>query len=520
MKKLFLFAVAACTMFSCSKSEDAPTILEKLPINISVGQQTRANDTTYENGDKVGIYVVNYNGSTAGNLATSGNQVDNMLFSYDGSKWSPEQSIYWKDSSTAADFYAYYPYSASANISAHSFSVQTDQSDENDFWASDFLWGKTTNVSPTPNAVSIKTNHSLSRVIINVKPGSGFTDEAWTDAEKSVKICDVKTSATIDLATGVATATGNAGEIVPLAAAEAGTTLSYKAMMVPQVVADNSKLVVVTVDGTDYIYRKGYTFSPNTQHTFTVTVNKSGSNVDVTIGEWAIDSTTNEGDAVVEESYSFNTNNCLYYKTNSTGGWDSGMNNYRRTDSYIKCGAGGTTLEMKFKLNEFSSNDVYLAASSNLARDYCDYLLITETQLELNIESEDDWYSKSWQLSDFGVTSTDLITLKLSGKTISINGTTLLCEEEIPSMYWAYIFSNYYRESDEGIWEVYEGVPEGSELYYAKLFDIDGNNTYIGYPQCDYNSTTGEKEYYWYSNTNSNQYANDYQNQGGYTGNF
>ena len=91
----------------------------KLPINISVGQQTRANDEVFEDGDEVGIYVVNYDGSTAGTLTVSGNQVDNALFTFDGSKWTPENSIYWKNANTAADFYAYYPYSSSPNISAH-----------------------------------------------------------------------------------------------------------------------------------------------------------------------------------------------------------------------------------------------------------------------------------------------------------------------------------------------------------------------------------------------------------------
>lgn len=314
MKKLFTLAAVAAMMFSCSKSEDVTPDAGKLPINISIGQQTRANDTTYENGDEVGVYVVNYNGATAGTLATSGNQVDNAHFTFDGSKWSPENSIYWKDKSTAADFYAYYPYSESTNISAHPFSVQANQSSENAFWASDFLWGKATKVSPTKNAVPIVTNHSLSRILVDIKPGNGFTAESWAAATKSVKICDVKASATIDLSTGIATATGNNGEIIPLAAAETGTTLSYKAMIVPQVVANNSKLVVVTVDGTDYVYRKGYTFQANTQHTFTVTVNKSGSNVDVTIGEWTIDDTTNEGDAEDEsESEAIIPNNQIWY---------------------------------------------------------------------------------------------------------------------------------------------------------------------------------------------------------------
>ena len=316
---MFTLAAVAAMMFSCSKREDVIPDAGKLPINISIGQQTRANDTTYENGDEVGVYVVNYNGATAGTLATSGNQVDNAQFIFDGSKWSPENSIYWKDKSTAADFYAYYPYSESTNISAHPFSVQADQSTEDAFWASDFLWGKTTKVSPTKNAVPIETNHSLSRILVDIKPGNGFTAESWATATKSVKICDVKTSATIDLSTGIATATGNNGEIIPLAAAKTGTTLSYQAMMIPQVVADNSKLVVVTVDGVDYVYRKGFTFKANTQHKFTIKVNKSGSSVDVTIGEWTTEEIPNEGTAEEEsESESTIPNNQIWYTATSS----------------------------------------------------------------------------------------------------------------------------------------------------------------------------------------------------------
>ena len=301
MKKIFALVATASLLFSCSQ-EVAPEF-EKLPINISVGQQTRANDSTYENEDEVGIYVVNYDGSTAGTLAASGNQADNERFTYNNGAWTPDETIYWKDHSTAADFYAYYPYSESVNISAHPFSVMADQSTEDNFWASDFLWGKATKVTPTSAAVPIVTNHSLSKILLAIEPGNGFTEESWTAATKSVKICNVKTNATIDLASGVATATGDDGEIVPFLSVPTtpGVNPSYKAMIVPQTIADNSKLIVVTVDGTEYVYRTGITFKANTQHRFVVTVNKKGGNVDVTIGEWDMDDFVNIGNAEEEE---------------------------------------------------------------------------------------------------------------------------------------------------------------------------------------------------------------------------
>ena len=118
MKKNLLFFLASFTLFvSCSKDSvsEIPTPtpppsaeINKIPISIST-QITRATDTNFERDDEVGLYVVNYNGSTPGTLVSSGNHVDNMRFTYSGS-WTPDEEIYWKDESTKADFYIYYPY--------------------------------------------------------------------------------------------------------------------------------------------------------------------------------------------------------------------------------------------------------------------------------------------------------------------------------------------------------------------------------------------------------------------------
>lgn len=308
MKKLFALVATALLMHSCMQ-EELISKFEKNPINILIGMeiQSRANDVTYEDGDEVGLYIVNYDGSTAGTLKDKENHVDNMRFTYNSGTWNPDESIYWMDKNTAMDFYAYYPYSESENISAHPFSVKTDQSLEENFWASDFLWGKASNVLPTPMAVPIKTNHSLSRILIDIKAGNGFTDETWAAANKSIKIYNVQTSAAIDLSTGIATATGNNSEIIPLNTDEN----NYQAMIVPQIVEDGSKLVVVTVDGVDYVYRKGYEFKVNTLHKFTITVNKTDGNVNIVIGEWDND----EADGYGEATEDVIPNNQIWYTT-------------------------------------------------------------------------------------------------------------------------------------------------------------------------------------------------------------
>lgn len=298
MKHLLLSLAALSCLVSCTSGDNEVTPSPtpdtdpvKIPINISMNVWTRVTDTDYEPGDKVGIYVVNYQGSSSGTLQPSGNHVDNMCFTYTDN-WTPESDIYWKDETTQADFYCYYPYGKPSDIAAYPFSVKTDQSRQVDYKASEFLWGKASGVNPTANAVPIITNRSMSNMLIYVSPGKGFTEETLAAATKSVRICNVKASATVDLRTGVATATGAATEIVPY-----NEGAYYRALLVPQTVADGSNLIMITVDGVDYTLAKGFTFKANTQHKFTVTVNKASSGVDIGVGDWEVDDTDNGGAA-------------------------------------------------------------------------------------------------------------------------------------------------------------------------------------------------------------------------------
>lgn len=279
---------AVAAMVSCSDNvENVPTTPEtdRLPISIST-TLTRATDSAFEAGDKVGIFVVN----EPNTLKASGNHVDNMGFTY-STIWTPDTPIYWLDQTTKADFYCYYPYAEAASTTAHSFSTKADQSSLANYKASEFLWGKVAGVAPTEEAVNITTNHTFSNALIILKPGDGFTAESLAAATKSVKICGVKTNATIDLATGVATANGNATEVIPYL-----DGAQYRALIVPQTTAEGA-LIVVTVDGVDYTLSRSMTFKANKQHKFTVTLNKVSNGVNVGIGGWETDEEDYGGDA-------------------------------------------------------------------------------------------------------------------------------------------------------------------------------------------------------------------------------
>ena len=239
----------------------------------------RATDATFEAGDKIGLYVVNYDGQQAGNLQNTGNHVNNMRFVYNSS-WTPDQTIYWKDDETKADFYAYYPYSASANVSGHVFNVKADQASVDNYKASDFLWGKTSGVSPTEQAVNITLNHVFSCAQVKVEPGNGFTQAALDEAAIQVKFNHVRLAASINLATGEVEAVNEEQSIIL-----GKNDGLYRALIVPQSISETD-LLVVNVNGKDYTLKKGHTFEKNKRYTFTVKVNKTSSGINVNIGQW------------------------------------------------------------------------------------------------------------------------------------------------------------------------------------------------------------------------------------------
>lgn len=292
MKKLFLFgAVLALCIISCSKGGDEPPKPippepeppTEIPITISTNVWSRATDTGYESGDKVGIYVVNHSGNVAGSLSVSGNHANNIGFTYSNSVWSSATPIYWADNVVKADFYCYYPYSSPSSVTAYPLAVNTNQSIEANYKASDFLWGKTADVAPSPNPVNIITKHMMSNLLVYLVAGNGYTAENFNSLTKSVIVCNTKPNGTINLSTGIVTATGEVADITPKVEGS-----YYRALVIPQTVSD-LVLIKVTVEDKEYSLTKTITFEANKQHTCTITVNRTEGGINIGIGDWETD---------------------------------------------------------------------------------------------------------------------------------------------------------------------------------------------------------------------------------------
>lgn len=298
MKKILFVFAALAVLASCKKEQtlqpDTPETpeVEKLKMNLTLDVVSKVSDAAFDNGDKVGVYVVRYRNTTSpGTLAATGNLYDNVMHTY-STTWTTAQDMYWQDKVTPSDFYCYHPYGSPSNVTAYPFATKQDQTLVANYKASDFVWGKAAGIAPTTELINISTNHIMSNAVIYVKPGKGFTAETFASADIKVGVRNVMYNSLINLSTGKATATGSMGEVKPYKEND-----HYRAVIVPQTVAAGSQLIVVTVNGVEYALKKGFTFVAGKQHKFTVTVNKTGSGVNVGVGDWEEDTEDNGGDA-------------------------------------------------------------------------------------------------------------------------------------------------------------------------------------------------------------------------------
>ncbi len=290
-----------------------PGISHKVEIegNIEQHDYTRVDDSGFCTGDVVGIYLVNYDGETPGELLVEDNHADNVQFKLgeDGT-WSSEYDLYYKDDDTHVDFYGYYPYAEPTSIYDYPFEVAKDQRTAaqngqlGTYEASDFLWAKAENIAPTASRINLNFQHKMSSVRVRFLQGEGWADEAeYASVKREVLVTSTIRKSTIDLSTGVVTPEGDMplDGIIP-----ANDNGDFRAIVVPQRVVAGDNVLVVTIDGhprhfvrsedTDYVAGKITTFD--------LSVNKVANTGDyevelvgVSIMPWEADNVSHEDDA-------------------------------------------------------------------------------------------------------------------------------------------------------------------------------------------------------------------------------
>ena len=222
---------------------------------------TRVNDGGFCDGDGMGIYIVDYKAGTPGTLQQSGNRADNVCYTYDEAnrKWNSDYDVYWKDFHTHIDVYGYYPYAKPVNIDNYTFNVQRDQSSATadgkmgGYEASDFLWGKLSDVAPTSAALRLLLRHRMSSACVKLLKGEGFTESEWKSIDKMVLATNLARKASINMTDGTVKV---AGSVEKLATIPSQVNDEWRAIVVPQTVPAGITLFNITIGGAPYKFAK------------------------------------------------------------------------------------------------------------------------------------------------------------------------------------------------------------------------------------------------------------------------
>lgn len=264
---LYLLAAGAMLLTGCSddffgdKTEQHDSNRIQLSGNIDQLAVTRVNDNGFCNGDVMGVYIVDYEGNKPGTLKVNGNRGDNVRHTFDepNYKWNSAYDLFWKDKHTHIDVYGYYPFANPESIEDYQFEVQKDQSKATEngemggYEASDFLWGKVSDVAPTTSVIRLPMAHRMSNARVTLIQGSGFAEGEWANLEKIVLTANVARKASINLSTGEIKTAGSAESTMTI---PSRTNDEWRTIVVPQTVAAGTTLFSITIGGVPYKFTK------------------------------------------------------------------------------------------------------------------------------------------------------------------------------------------------------------------------------------------------------------------------
>lgn len=290
MKAKLFMTIAAATMIlaGCGNDENEELDNWNGEIRLSSGvtvQQTRANsdevpDKQIAENQKVKVVVAKQNDDSHDYAGYS------LDFTADGNGGlSSTTPMYYPTSGMGVNIYAYHPANAAA-----SFSVQENQSADADYYKSDLLYSEAKDYDRQKTAHSLTFVHKLCKVEYTLTAGDGAPD--LTDA--TVKWMNVAKTIGFTAATSEVATPTNVTTIIPHA--------TYGAVIVPQTVTGNNKLLQVTLANGGVLYytpNADQVFDGGKKYNYGITVNLSGLTVKSTITDWD-PITDREGDAVME----------------------------------------------------------------------------------------------------------------------------------------------------------------------------------------------------------------------------
>ena len=256
-------AALATLLAACSNDSDVfntPDYADTpIGLNVNVGPMALTEGS-------FGLFL-----TTEGTNSDSRYNCTNREVKYESGWTIQGEPLLWKSNEATVNYYAYLPYTETVDdAEKYAFTVQTDQSSEDNVKASDLLCtGGQTATAGT--ALDITFSHVLSKLNVVLTKGSELEDELTFT---SVTLSNCATTATVNLTAGTAVTATNSGQTITLYAATANE--KYECILVPQTFNQTLKVEITDNKGIEYTFtsNKDLTFASGEQYTLNLTVGR------------------------------------------------------------------------------------------------------------------------------------------------------------------------------------------------------------------------------------------------------
>ena len=310
MNRLLTLAAVAMTLAACNSEIDDLNVEIRLKSGLDVQQtDTRAattiQSTQFDKDAAIDVYISEATKEGQAATTTYGQPLTYTI-GEDGSTMNGTQQ-YFPTSGNGVNIYAVYP---SGKKSGETFTIETDQSDDANYKASDLMYGAPTGnatVARQKSAVSINFKHLLSKVTVKLVSGKGTPSLDGA----VVKLKGVKPSTTLTASISGGSVSEANGDTKAITVMTATTdALSGSAVIVPQTLGTG--FIEVTLKNGGVLTSTGLKTSGSTDlnevkletgkaYTYTITVNLTGLDVSSSIADWG-DGSSVTGDAEMSTS--------------------------------------------------------------------------------------------------------------------------------------------------------------------------------------------------------------------------
>lgn len=267
-KYLYVLVLSLFLIYGCARDLEStlPPMVDVIEFSATYPLQTRVVASSFEDGDRMGVYV---------SLSEDEKEIaSNVRYQFvaNEDRWIGDNSLYWPSRNRSIDVVGYYPYVDNlANKSKYQFAVKNNQEKFDDYESSDLLWARSENLKKENGTILLNYSHLMAGLTVNLVCGSGFDEEYWTNAAKQVFIHNASDECIVDLDSGTISGETGFADIVPLKVGD-----SFRTVVVPSSYPSGTVIFSILIDGREYQYRRSddIILSSGKMHTFTIVVDK------------------------------------------------------------------------------------------------------------------------------------------------------------------------------------------------------------------------------------------------------